>query len=92
MLKLKCLKVAVSEFGLSMIMYFKTHCFVYKQSLMGLFYYIELHCIVYMFIFHEDVTYQHTLFVNSSKSNQSFTDYLADNTYVYIYIYICVHQ
>ena len=28
-------------------MNFKTHCFVYKQSLTGLFNYIELHCFVF---------------------------------------------
>ena len=29
-------------------MHFKTHCFVYKQSLTGHFSYIVLHCIVFL--------------------------------------------
>ena len=63
-------------------MYFKTALFTNKAKQA---FYIVLHCIVfydvnltisplqiYKMDFHEDVTYQHSLFVNNSNNNHYF--------------------
>ena len=51
-------------------MHFKTHCFVYKKKTKWAFvlqsrHLVGLYCRFYKGDLHEDVTYQHPLFVNN---------------------------
>ena len=53
-------------------MHFKTHCFVYKQSKMGVLITLQRGFVIFKGFFHNDITYQHPLFERESSVHEEF--------------------